>query len=314
MKKIMLAILVIVVLGIGGFIWMNGAKKDKIDPIDEIISSYKNYEFHDIKTYQKGEDIFNITEDIINYDKTSETLQIELDNNELFTVRLIDDILHIVYKDIDYKYEKIGEIDRLMNFKSCNCNDLCIKIIALNEEGKVYYIDLYDSLDKLDDENLFKLIDIDFTFTNVGYINNLLKPNTCGENGIALTTYDNQTIILDSQLNYFNQDYYTYIGDENQALYVYPDGTIKIYIDDIAKEIDDINVTEAFKSDENYYVVDNNGYLYEIDNMNIKKISNSKVVKIGYRTREENVDSAIIIYEDASAKTYKVDTDSKPLK
>ena len=314
MKKIMLVMLVIIVLGIGGFIWMSGNKENKVDPIEEIVTSYKNYEIHDIKTYKKNSIKFEILEDIINYDMTSETLQIELNDNELFTVRLIDDILHIVYKDIDHKYQVVGEVDRVMKFKSCNCDETCIKILILTEEGKVYYIDLYDSLDKLDDENIIKQVDINFTFTNMGYVNNLLIPNTCGANGVALVTYDNQIMMLDDELNYFKQDYYTYIGNEEEALYVYPDGTIKIKNNDILQDIEDINVTEAFKSSDKYYVVDNSGYLYEISATNKKKISDTKVVKIGYRTREETIDSAIVIFEDASAKTYKVDTNSKPLK
>ena len=163
--------------------------------------------------------------------------------------------------------------------------------------------------------NIFKLIDLDYNFNNIGYINNLLVPNACGINGLALTTDENETIVLDDNLNYFNQDYYTFIGNDEYALYVYPSGSIKIYKENEFNTIKNINVIEAFMSDDKYYVVDNNRYLYQIDStLKPKKMNQSKVLKIGYRTKNDVIDGAIIIFDDATARTFKVNIDSIPLK
>ena len=312
MKRIFIGLIVFIITLIGIVIFKNNFTKEKTDPIEDIMTLYNNYTFHDIKTNTKNGNIFQIEENEVNYDLTGDTLKIELSDNSILVVRLIESILHIVYNNIDYTYTNLGKVDKIMRYDGCNCDTKCTKVIALTKEGTLYYIDLDNDLSNLSDKNLFKQIDSEYLFSNIGYTNNLLIPNACGINGIVATTGESN-IILDNNFLVFNQDYYSFIGDEDKALYIYPDGSIKIYNNGVMSDID-LKITEAFLSEGVYYVIDINGYLYKIEDEKVSIISNQKIIKIGYKEKDDVTTGAILIYEDATAKVYTVDENYPPLK
>ena len=303
MKKIVILIVGLLILLIGFLTYKNISKKDN----DNVLDSYTDYKFHTISNYKK--DLFKIDEYEIDTSLNTESLDITINDNTI-NMFLLDDYIHIMSEGIDYKYENLGEIQSMMKFKTCNCNDDCIKIIILTEDGTLYYLNPED-ISNLNDVNIFKKIEITNKINNIGFISNLNVLSSCGENALALIT-DEKNIILNGNLEEVQIDYYTYIGNEEKALYIYPDGSIKLY--DGEYHDFDIKIEEAFVSKNIYYLVDSNKYLYKLENNELTKTSSKKVSKIGYRIKDDGtVDRALIVYEDDFIKQYILDINYKPL-
>ena len=262
--------------------------KNELSPIDKVIMSYKSYKFRDL---ENDDNLFELKKYTVKYDMTKESSVIKL-NDKSISAYLIDDILHIMMDDIDYKYPDLGEVDRLMFYKWCNCNNNCYKLIILTEEGKVYYLDLNDSID-FEDPSVFKLLESDMSYKNIGYVENLNIDSDCNINGLVLTDeYDNE-IIYDNNLEIFEQSYYTFLKNDDHILYVYPEGYISL---DNHNKID-LRFKEIMVSNESFYLIGVDSKLYVIDyNNNLKKKSNKVVSKIG-----SNKGESIIIYSDATA-------------
>ena len=304
MKKIVIFVVGLLILLIGFLTYKNISKKE--DNVN-VLDSYTDYKFHTISNYKK--DLFKIDEYEIDTSLNTESLDITINDNTI-NMFLLDDYIHIMSEGIDYKYENLGEIQSMMKFKTCNCNDYCIKIIILTEDGTLYYLNPED-ISNLNDVNIFKKIEITNKINNIGFISNLNVLSSCGENALALIT-DEKNIILNGNLEEVQIDYYTYIGNEEKALYIYPDGSIKLY--DGEYHDFDIKIEEAFVSKNIYYLVDSNKYLYKLENNELTKTSSKKVSKIGYRIKDDGtVDRALIVYEDDFIKQYILDINYKPL-
>ena len=268
-------------------------QKEIIDPIEKVVLSYKNYEFHDIKTSD-----FKIDEYTINYDMTKESSVVKV-NDESISAYLIDDILHIMTSsNIDYKYPDLGEIDRLMFYKYCNCKNDCYRLVLLTEEGTLYYLNLNENID-FESPDIFKKLESEYKFTNIGYVENVNIDSTCGINSLVAITNDN-AIYFDDSLNEFKQDYYSFIKLNDSTLYVYPNGGIKL--SDLEGINIPIKVSEVYTND-SYLLVGRDSYLYKLDiDGKYKKIMNKKITKIGYNGK----DKIIVIFNDASAKSFSV--------
>ena len=305
MKKV-IAFIVVAIIIVAGIVFFNKKKEVKnSSPIDDLVTTYSNYTFKDISNTID----MTIPEYEIKYDLTNERLSGTL-NDMTIVAYLIDDYLHIMINDIDYNFSYLGEVDRIMMYKYCNCNDDCIKIVALTEEGTIYALDIPKYMSE---HVTFEPIASSIKFTNIGYVGELNYPDICGINGLAATNSE-KTVIFNDKLEVFNQDYYSYIGNQERTLYVYPDGSIKLYDNDVFNNIDDIKIKEAFLgSDDLYYVIGTDDYLYKIENYEAKKINNTKVVKIGARTKDDAVLSIIVIFEDATAKKFDLNEDYLPL-
>ena len=293
MKKKIIVLIFFLLIFIGTYIgYKNINKKENIDPIDKAMLSYKNYEFHDIK-----QNDFKMNKYEVNYDMTKESSVVKVGNLSI-SAYLVDDILHIMTSsNIDYKYPDLGEIDRLMFYKYCNCENDCYRLVLLTEEGTIYYLNLDEDID-FEKTDIFKKIESNYIFTNIGYANNINIDNSCGVNSLVTKT-DNLEIYFDDSLNEFKQDYYSFIKLNDTTLYIYPDGSIKLFNQE---EIDvPIKISEVYISDI-YLLVGKDKYLYELKlNGEYKKIMNKKISKIGY-----NNDKIIVIFEDATAKRFDI--------
>ena len=293
MKKKIIVLIFFLLIFIGTYIgYKNINKKENIDPIDKAMLSYKNYEFHDIK-----QNDFKMNKYEVNYDMTKESSVVKVGNLSI-SAYLVDDILHIrTSSNIVYKYPDLGEIDRLMFYKYCNCENDCYRLVLLTEEGTIYYLNLDEDID-FEKTDIFKKIESNYIFTNIGYANNINIDNSCGVNSLVTKT-DNLEIYFDDSLNEFKQDYYSFIKLNDTTLYIYPDGSIKLFNQE---EIDvPIKISEVYISDI-YLLVGKDKYLYELKlNGEYKKIMNKKISKIGY-----NNDKIIVIFEDATAKRFDI--------
>lgn len=293
MKKKIIIVILFFLISVGtyiGYITVN--KKENIDPIDKAIASYKNYDFHDIN--QNG---FKTIKYDVNYDMTKESSAIKI-NDLSISAYLVDDILHIMTSsNIDYKYPDLGEIDRLMFYKYCNCKNDCYRLVLLTEEGTLYYLDLYDNVD-FENPDIFKKLDTNYKFVNIGYANNINIDNSCGVNSLVAITNDKE-IYFDDSLNEFKQDYYSFIKLNDTILYVYSSGSVKLYNQE---EIDiPIKISEVYASYA-YILVGRDKYLYELDfDGKYRKLMNKKISKIGYKK-----DKIIIIFDDATAKRFDI--------
>ena len=303
MNKKIIALLLAVLIILGLFIGYNALNnKGKTNPIDEITSAYKNYDFYDIKNYDG--DIFKLENPVVNYSNTKNSLVIKT-NNDTLSVYLIDDLLHIMtLNNVDYKYDTIGEVERMMSYNYCECKE-CIRLVILNSEGNLYYLDVDENIN-YNNKNIFKKVESDNYYVNIGYIENLNVNDECGVNGLASVTNDNNLVIYDNNMNEFKQDYYSFISNSASTLYIYPDGSLLLNKDDVEYNLN-IKASNIFVSDDFYYAISIDGYLYQIDlNGNSKKVNSNKIVKIGIHKKDDKIDKLIVIYNNASAKNYNV--------
>ncbi len=297
MKKIV-PFIIIIFISILLFVLFNNKKQTY--PIESIMSSYSNYKFHDINVTKK----FKIEEYEALYNNTNKTLTLNY-KDKLLVFKIVENRLHYINDDIDYKLDNLGEVDRIMQYKPNNCEEN-VRIVVLTKEGKIKYFDLAALFDSKYDYTFNEIESNDF-YTNIGYVENLNKPSMCTVNGIITTTYDDTVKIYDDNMKIFTQDYYTYLKNDKEVIYIYPDGTISS---------GDIKVNEAFVSDNIFYFVDNKSNLYKYTDK-LVKVNNKKILKIGYRENSgESLmkESALIIFEDASAKTFKIDDNTNVLK
>ena len=297
MKKQLIIVLLSLIIILGCFTWYSlSSKKEEIDPIEQIELSYKNFEFKNLN--EKKDNLFKLDEYKINYDMSKESTVVKINNNSI-SAYLIDDILHIMTSsNIDYKYPDLGEINRLMFYKWCNCNRSCYKLIILTEAGDIYYIDLSDDIN-FDDPTIFKKLESNLKFKNIGYVNNLKIDDTCGINGLGLLCDNNETVIYDNEFNIFKQEYFDYLKLNDHILYVYPTGIISL--DNYEKHIN--SFSHIYVSNDLFYLVGIDSYLYklELDNT-LTKVSNKKISKIGY----DKKNTIIVIYSDATAKKINI--------
>ena len=295
MKRQIIFTFIFLIVVLGGFLgYKELTKKNNVDPIENAVASYKNYKFHDLKI---SDDLFKIDDLKVSYDMTKESSAVKI-NDISISAYLIDDIVHIMVKDVDYKYPDLGEIDRLMFYKYCNCNNECYRLVVLTEEGTMYYVDLSNSID-YNDPSIFKKIESVFKFKNIGYTNDLLIDNECGVNGLVAITDDDKEIIFDNAVHVFNQAYYTYLKLKDNILYVFPGGFVSL---------NGFNMTtnkfiEIYTSFNSFYLVGTDSKLYELDlNNNLIKLSDKTITKIGYNKKDE----IIILFSDATAKKLRV--------
>ncbi len=287
-KQILFTIifLTIVLAFIVGYLKIN--QKEMIDPIENVTLSYKNYKFHEIN---KNNLVFKPKELKVKYDMTKESSVIKMDGKSI-SAYLIDDYLHIMVDDIDYKYPDLGEIDRLMFSKWCDCNTDCYRLFILTDEGEVLYINLNNSID-FENPDIFNKFESTLKYKNIGYVDNLNIDSECGINGIALIDESGSETIYDNNLNRYEQTYYTFIKNNNHTLYIYPDGYVSLDTNDKSKS----RFKEILVSDKEYYLIGVDYYLYSLDyNNQLNKKSNKKIVKIG-----RNKNDAIVVFEDATA-------------
>ncbi len=300
MNKKIIALLLAVLIILGSFIGYKALNnKGKTNPIDKITSAYKNYDFYDIKNYDG--DIFKLENPVVNYSNTKNSLVIKT-NNDTLSVYLIDDLLHIMTSNgVDYKYEVIGEVERIMSYNYCGCKE-CTRLVVLNSKGNIYYLDVDENID-YNNKNLFKKVESDNYYVNIGYIENLNVNDECGVNGLASVTNDNDLVIYDNYMHEFKQDYYDFISNSNSSIYIYQDGSLRLNENKL-----DIKASNIFVSNDFYYAISNDGYLYEI-NLNddiIKKVNSNRVVKMGIHKKDNKIDKLIVVYSNASAKSYAI--------
>ena len=294
-KQILFTFVVLFIVVLAFFGYRNLNKKEKVNPIDNVMSSYKNYKFHNIEK----NDLFKLKDLVIKYDMTKESSVIKY-NDKSISAYLIDDYLHLMVNDIDYKYPDIGEVDRLMFYKYCSCNEECYRLVILTEEGNIYYLEFSDDIN-FEDPNIFKKIESDYIYKNIGYVNDLNVNSKCGVNGLVLVDDADNTHIYDNKLNIYEQTYSTFLKNNDHILYIYPDGIINL------DSFDKINnrFSEIYTIDNAFYLVSVDSKIYKLtlDN-NLSLVSNKTISKIGIY----NKNTIIIIFNDATAKKINVNS------
>lgn len=291
-KIIILTFIMILIVGIVIFIENN--KKEKISDIEQIIKSYPNFTFENIN-YDNN---FIQTSYQIRYTYSNTNVKMNINGQNLI-VSVVNGQLHFLYNNIDHINNEITDAIKIMEYKSCNCNEECKYIVILTNSGYVYYANIYNSINDLDNISLTKL-DVNELVLDLGYVDNLDKISECGVNGIGLKTKIDE-IIIDDEFKNFIQEYYRSIG----SLYIYTDGLMK------DKDLNNLNqkIILIFMIDDSYYFIAKNGILYTMDSNLLKKqLSEKKVVKIGYREKNDILE-IILIFEDATAKKFEIKND-----
>ena len=325
MKKnvmiILISVLSVLVVGLGVFIVYDKViNKDNRENLNEDTENsegkYSNYEFKNINLLSK--DYIYPKKEWIDYQEEKE-INIQRDNcagsvHYKFTIKdgklTVRDMLAQFPED--YTFQNIINVKAIMEYNNgqdCGSMD----IVVLTTDGKIYYRNSYDYMTETQSlqlnystlESEFRLLETNYLFDKIGYSTYyVLGSRALG----ALTTDGKQVTIStnnDSISSPYSSNIYSYLSSRyGQTLNIDYNG--KIYFEE-NKYITDQNnaliyINNGFYGDDAIYIIDREGYLYQIKSDNSTtvaiKYSNSKVVSYGYDTSNPYASNIVLIFKD----------------
>lgn len=276
-------------------------------------NSFKGYKIVELTTDNSYVlDLQSRHEIVFANNKTDQIVTCIDDLDLIYEVRLVDGILE--FKELKYDEAINAEVytGEVYNFKTTkkitsfiighNCSDIEYTILVSDEDNNLYTYENTVASPKSIKEIIasIKKQKTISTPKKIGYYNYNNDPFvSCPLTKMVYTDESNNIRTLDSKNTlFYNTVFYRYIGDDGlgEVIYVLKDKTMKYSNKEgyLNNKGTNINYRGSFYTEDAYYIIDDQNYLYKIasidDNVvtNINPLEPFRIKRIGSRVISEN--------------------------
>lgn len=277
---------------------------------DNYFRGYKEVELKSDDSYDL--DLASRHEIIYANNKVDQIVTCIDDLDLIYEVRLVDGALEFkelrhdegvngeVYTGEIYKYKANKKITNFVI--GHNCSDIEYNILVSDEDNNLYaYENTIESQKSIKEIiSSIKKVKTISTPKKIGYYNYNNDPfMSCPLTKMVYVDKSNNIRTLDEKNTlFFNTVFYRYIGNDGvgEVIYVLKDKTMKLSNkqETLNNDGKNINYRGSFYTEDAYYIIDDQNYIYKINSIdedsstNIKPFTNFKIKRIGSRIIGEN--------------------------